>query len=290
MSLFLRILLYGLPTLGLVALLGFLLYLTWQQVRSYHQVALFHQLMRQNRLDEALEVIQRATDISPHDGYCYLQRAQIHIKLRNYETALNDYNLALHYSRSGNEAEAYAGRSSVYCCLEKYDQALIDANHAIACNRHAWYAYVARGHTYLGLSHSQIALDDFEQAQQLAIETKAPVCYGLAVALYKLEKYERAFSLAQQAMVLDADNAEVIALVGGALIGCRKYEEALKHLERAQLLAPDLARTYYYTARWYLDQADYSQATAALLQCLKLEQPQIERQEANSLLSSVLCR
>jgi len=285
-----RVLVYGLALFVILTFLGCVLYGATQQMRTYRRVALFRQQMTQGYYYDALETIKQAININRYDGQCYLQQAQAHVKLRDYQAALDDYNLALRHSRTGDEAAAYAGRASVYCCLEQYNDALVDANHAIACNRHAWYAYVARGHAYLGLEHYKVALDDFEQAQQLAIETKAPICYGLALALYAATEYGRAIGWAQQAVVLDAENADACALLGGILVGCERLEEARAQLEQALRLNPQLARVYFYLAQLHFAELHYAEAQTALVQCVKMEQPQVERKAAQILLTSLLRR
>jgi tetratricopeptide (TPR) repeat protein len=260
----------------------------YHHFRSYRHVDLFRESMGQGDYETALATIQTTLNLNPYAGYSYLQQAQVYIKLRNYEAALHSYNQALRYARAGDEASIYAGRSSVYICLEKYDKALIDANHAIACDRHAWYAYVARGHTYLGLNHLKIALEDFEQARQLSIETKAPICYGLALTLYNLEDYQTARNWAQQAAALDSENAEASTLLGGILIGCGQFEEASQRLELALNLNPELARIYFQRGRLYMAQARYSEAISELTKSTKMRQPRKERQEAQNLLATAL--
>ena len=282
------VLLYGLAGLGVMLFLAFVFYGITQQMRTYRRVALFRQQMNQGLYYDALETIKQAISINRFDGQCYLQQAQAHIKLRDYLAALNDYNLALRHSRSGDEATAYAGRASVYCCLEKYKDALIDANHAIACNRHAWFTYVARGHAYLGLGHYKVGLEDFEQAQQLAIETKAPISYGLALALYQSEHYERAIGPARQACMLDPDNPEACALLGGVLVGCGHLEEAGQRLEQALQMDPQLARVYFFRAKLNIAASRFNDATKDLEKCVKMEQPQHERKEAQNLLISLV--
>jgi tetratricopeptide (TPR) repeat protein len=73
----------------------------------------------------------------------YLQRAQGHVRLQQFDRALQDYNASL--KRDPNFAIAYAERAIVYNQIGDPDHALQSANQAIRLDPNYILAYAARG-------------------------------------------------------------------------------------------------------------------------------------------------
>ena len=73
----------------------------------------------------------------------YLQRGEGYSHLKQYERALEDYNLALRYKP--NSAIAHSDRGDAYSSLGQFDRAAADAEKAVALDPHFVLGYITLG-------------------------------------------------------------------------------------------------------------------------------------------------
>ena len=93
----------------------------------------------------------------------YLSRGRTWAALREYERAVDDFNIAIELEPS---AEAYSERGEAFAAMGKYIAAMDDCDRVIKRQPDA-DAYVARGSVYLCLNLLDDALKDFNRATQL---------------------------------------------------------------------------------------------------------------------------
>lgn len=94
-------------------------------------------------------------------------------------------------------------------------------------------------------------------------------------AAFKLDKADAAGAVedAQKAIDTDGNYGLAYTVMGSAMNLQKKYDEALRSLQRAQTLSPDAWQTYFEIGRAYAGKGDYSNAIQALDRAAKLAPP-----------------
>ena len=118
--------------------------------------------MRQRRVAEALDLINKSFQISPNDPDTLAARAMIRSQTNNIEGALEDLNNLLKIDRRVPE-EIYSMRALVKNKGLDFEGALADSNKAISINPHE-QAYRARGWAKTFLGDFAGALEDLNQS------------------------------------------------------------------------------------------------------------------------------
>ena len=120
---------------------------------------------------EALADFNEAINLSEADGFdevyefeagLYTARGQSWAALREYERAVDDFNIVI---ESEPSAEAYLARGEAFAAMGKYIAAMDDCERAIRRQPDA-DAYMARGKVHLSLDLLDDAIDDFNRATQ----------------------------------------------------------------------------------------------------------------------------
>ncbi len=144
--------------------------------------------------------------INPNSADAYNNRGLARSDLGDKQGAIADYNQAI--TLDPKNALAYNNRGVVRSDLGDKQGAIADYNQAITLDPNYALAYNNRGFVYYDLNNKQNAIDDWQTS--IRINNKnSDALLGLAVALYNQGKQEEAYSLAQQALKLDKNFADV---------------------------------------------------------------------------------
>ena len=192
-------------------------------------------LAQQGRLDEALDVLGQALAVRPRDAGA----------LVNYGNVLN---------LAGRFEEAVAA----------YDRALVLAADADTL--------INRGNALQGLNRRQEALASFEQALSLQPANRQAL-FKRAVVLGELRRTEEALATYDRILAMAPNHAEALNNRGFLWwLNRQNYPKAIADLERALVLAPDMAylRGLVMHLKMYAgDWAHYTEQKAALSEAIQ---------------------
>ncbi|HTE02143.1 MAG TPA: tetratricopeptide repeat protein [Mucilaginibacter sp.] len=108
-------------------------------------------------------------DDSPDKPLYFVAKAKLKDIIHNTTDALADYNRALVLSKD-NDATIYFDKGELQYRLETYNDAQKSFNSAIKINPKYTAAFYYRGLNFVGLNKTELAGNDFAQAEQLGLE------------------------------------------------------------------------------------------------------------------------
>jgi len=101
------------------------------------------------------------------DGYrdAYLNRAAAYAFRREYDEALEDYNVAIRLD--GSFAPAYNNRGVIYALIQEWEEAMSDLDQAVSIDGSYVLGYLNRGVVQAAQGNYEAAIADFEQVIDL---------------------------------------------------------------------------------------------------------------------------
>ena len=218
-------------------------------------------LEARDRLEEAIDVLDRAVGLAPGDLACLMGRASVSCKLKRYEDALRDYDAILQVDRSYPGALLERGR----CLLaaDRFDEALESLDAAISKSPPNALSLAARGDALRCLGRQDEAIAAYRAALQID-DHLAEVHNNLAVVLRQQDRFEEALVEFQGALRLKPDFAVAETNRGGLLRDLRRLDEAEASLLAAVALDPGLAVAHRTLGDVYRIQGQPDQALVAL--------------------------
>jgi tetratricopeptide (TPR) repeat protein len=218
---------------------------------------------------DALAELQRLTQQQPQSFDAWYALAALQDDRKQSQAALASYDRAL--AINAEQPHAWVKKGYLLDMLGQYDAGVAACDRAIALDANlssAWYtkgyilddlnrldealaAYqrslelepdMAVGWSNMGITLRKMQrLDEARSAQTRAIELDpnfAPAHLNLANVLMDLKEFEGALSEAEKAIALDATNPVFWYTKGRALVGLRRYPEALVALQRFPTFQP----------------------------------------------------
>jgi tetratricopeptide (TPR) repeat protein len=259
--------------------------LTGQNTDAYLDLAGFY--FETNRLDKALETVNKIQEWEKESSQIHLAQAQIYENMSENMDALKHYSRAI---RLDNEnAYAYAGRGRIYINNEEYGKALSDLNRALELVPDDPQTITYRGIIWETVKDYSQALKDYQAVVRLlpgdpqahmnvanilmtlegydlaADEYELVLTYGgddvytlttladihrmWATQVHAPEHYNLSIQAADRALIHDDQDPVAHAIKGCSLALSGRLEEGLASLDRALVLKAD-----YF---WGLNQKSY---------------------------------
>ncbi len=195
--------------------------------------------VQQEKMGEALEYFKKDIGENPKSGYPYMWMSYIYLTYEEYGKAMESANSAIKY-------------------LPKKDKEYLS------------FAYGYRSKTYLCLSDTVKALDDYAAA--IKIDSKNTNLYNdRAQIYYEQSKYDLAAS----------DYRKMIALKPGDVMGYmglgrnanaqKQWDEAIKQLDYVTKLANNYSSGYSFRAESYIGLEKWNEATDDIVKALSLD-------------------
>jgi tetratricopeptide (TPR) repeat protein len=188
-------------------------------------------LMQQGRYTDALERFDQADKIAPGNATNYNMMGLCHLRMRDFDQALVQFNHALELIPLFTDARN--NRGATYLALGQYHLAEVDF---VAVLGDSTYPHAKQVHYNLGLTYlERNQLGAAEENFRRAITLPNPVYDGylrLAEIAQRQGKLEESKTLLEEAQVEFPERAEVSLELGKVLILMGRDDEARPYLEQ----------------------------------------------------------
>jgi tetratricopeptide (TPR) repeat protein len=224
-----------------------------------------------NQIDDAIEAYRQAKSFEPLSTASYGALGNLYLMRNLNKEALEQF-MAIVELEPGN-AQAHANLAQTHLRLSQYPQAVASAQAALQIDgemNEAWYS-LAQALRRLGRDdEAREAIEKFQQreAELQSLEHRARERGALVQeAMSEIERgeFEPAVNLLQEAVRFDPQRGYPYMRLGLAQSLAGRHEEAVRSLEQALVLEPDVADLYRLLSEEYryLGDADESKRLRA---------------------------
>ncbi len=158
------------------------------------------------QFDKAIDVLDRAIQVDPHEPQYWYQRAQCRCETGAYDKAISDLDRAITLN-GDNFAYQYA-RADAYLKAQQYDRAIEEFSSIIGTYPRNPMYRSRRGDAYMGVAQYDLAVADFTEAIRLRPDYHESLIKR-AHAYYKTGNARLAKNDLQRALQLDPNNASL---------------------------------------------------------------------------------
>ena len=220
---------------------------------------------------KALEVTPKFAEDTDRYVEPLLARGAVYIKLGNYQSAQDDFNLAI--KRNPDFYETYLSRATIYLGETDYQKAIEDLNLALYLNLDSPVAFLRRGSIRGELGEYEKAIYDFNEV----IESKAEdasiyytdAYYKQGLAYLNLGETQKAIDDFNQAINRDSNYAEAYYHRGIAYSLLREDNRAIEDQDKALTLNSEYREAYYLRGLSYLKLGKAQEAIGDLTETVK---------------------
>jgi eukaryotic-like serine/threonine-protein kinase len=246
---------------------------TTSSIEAYRSYVEGMNLRRQLKLEEAIPLFERATQIDPGFAMAYARLAVVHEALGRSELALGNARKAF------ENAERLPARERFFVEGQFYDRKRETYGKAIAAYRHAIELYPDHDEAryYLGHVYSYLELFDEAIAQYQALIPHADVFPGTHHALAHMYAAKGDFAAGaryvEELVRKNPDNWWSHVALGWHLLEWGRLDDALASYQRAEKLRP--GSPFLELGRWriYAMQEDWAAAEDAARKMAAVEDP-----------------
>jgi len=196
----------------------------------------------QNRLDEAIDLLQRSLQIKPNYALAYHNLAIAYNKLNLPEQAIYACKQAIKLHPKNPWAYYTLGIS--YDKLGQYSEAIEAYKQAVTIEPYYADAYYNLGLAYAKLGRYQEAILAYEQAIKIKPDDADAYC-NLASAFGQLGQFQNEIEVCKKALRINPNLAEAYFNLGAALGQLGRYAEAIETCKQAIKIKPDYTEAYY---------------------------------------------
>jgi tetratricopeptide (TPR) repeat protein len=201
------------------------------QVEKGKEIIAVLQLVKEDKLVRALDVIQTLSTLHPDNAEYVSTGAWVYFKMENYRRALELSEAAVKLDPGRARDHAILGASRLF--FKQYKPALETSLKAIQLDPDQSLAYLTIGEIYLKENDTERALPALKQAGRLDSDN-ARVWTRLSSAFIKLEQWDKAQLSAERALELAPDAPGVHFNL--AMIYYKKQQgpRAVEHMQKAE--------------------------------------------------------
>jgi tetratricopeptide (TPR) repeat protein len=206
-------------------------------------------LKQGGRLDEALQVFDKAVQLKPDAPEAWLRLAGVLVALGRKSEALLAYQHVLQLDRHHWEAAYQCGL--LFHEAEWFEEAVSCFNRCDEWRPDHVPTLQARARALRGLKRFKECLTELMRADALA-PADIVNCNNIGNALLGLDRPEEALRWFDQALALDPNSVEVLLNKASALGELCRFEEASEVYDHLQALDPENARCRFYRSHMQL--------------------------------------
>ena len=193
------------------------------------------------------------TELTTTNSKLYYEKGTYNYKLKEYESAINNYTEAI--KLDPRNADAYNGIGDASYSLERYDEAIEnykkarDINPKIEIGFQYAAAYKCRGDELYYHQKYDEAIENYKKATEIDPKIEigfeyADAYYRIGDAMYNSKKYEEAIENYRKVIKIDPKHTNAYYSMGASLRNLDRYEEALENYKKAIVINPTLAYVY----------------------------------------------
>ena len=218
---------------------------------------LTHAFFEEDRLVEALAAIDRAIAIDGEDSAYPCLRADVLLKLGQFEEALTAIDRAI--AIDGEDSAYPCLRADVLLKLGQFEEALAAIDRAIAIDGEDSAYPCLRADVLLKLGQFEEALAAIDRA--IAIDGAKPsYCCLRADVLLKLDQFEEAIREAQAVLDMESDHWHSFIQMIDAAVAMDRLQDAEAHAKELVRLAPAEPAALFTASKFYRSQDRLDQA------------------------------
>lgn len=234
-----------------------------------NQAAAIEKLRRQRKYEQALDLVNQAIKLHPHDWQLLRSRGDILLCLNRAPKAISDYNQAYKTKPDMPDmGDFFASRGTAYRITDNFDAALADLNRSLRIRPNHPRALANRAQTNIESGHWEKAAPDILLAEKQPDLTADDAC-DLAWACNRLSNPQQTLKLADIAIRLEPELARAHRCKATALRKLFKPKSALAEIETALRLGDRDYFTYYLRACIFKEMFNYDQALIDLEKSIK---------------------
>lgn len=244
--------------------------LTQSGKEEYREALIAQNLIKNEFYEPAIELIYGIIKEEYNYRDAWIMLGYANLRLKNYLDSIEAFQTALDIDPVKSESRYFLGLA--YFGVEKYSDAISNIEIAIK------NGYEPKSEALQQLAEIAILNEEFDKAadayeQVLKYEKTNIETYIRPVWLYieKLDKPDRAITIALNAVEIAPENALSYSLLGWALTAKEDYKNAYKNLQKAIKLDPNLASSYLNLGWLYQKQGDTEKAKENYLQSYELD-------------------
>jgi tetratricopeptide (TPR) repeat protein len=198
--------------------------------------------------DTALAGLDRAIRLEPNNADHFLARGLLHLKLRDLDRAVRDFDRAVALNprngaalrhRARAQAQAHHDRAMTLYGARQYDRAIRDLDRAIDHSPDHASSFNLRGLCYAAIGETRRAIQDFDQAVQLD-HSLADAFVNRGNIFQSTNRWERALADYSEAARLKPQDAYSLYSRGLAMRALGRESEAVVDIARAKEIEPGI--------------------------------------------------
>lgn len=125
--------------------------------------------------NQGLENFNKAIELKPDYIQAYHNRGLLKDNVGDYDSAVQDYSRALEIDP--DYFPSLTGRAHIYQKQERFELSILDLNRAINVKKDSFNAYLSRGKAYYKLNNFEFAIKDFDTVLRLNSEIEEAYLY-----------------------------------------------------------------------------------------------------------------
>lgn len=198
--------------------------------------------LQTGHFQDSVRLIGRAIAISPKTAEFYYNRGNALSGLKQYSSALEDYDGAIRLKP--DNAVAFSNRGIALTELKRFDEALESFDRAIGLKPDYAEAHSNRGIALQQVERFDAAVESFDRA--IAIMPNYAEAYSnRGMALKELRQFDAAVESYNKAIAIKPEYAEAYSNRGNALQQLKQIEDAVASYDRAIAIKPNYAEAHW---------------------------------------------
>ncbi len=226
------------------------------------------------RMDEAEKALRRVTDTRPDDRAAHKELGSYYLRRGQFDAALESFKRVVEITPLS--ATAHSNLGVIYQYADQNEKAIVEYQESVRLEpNYAAYSNLANLLRWEG--RMEEAAQNFQRA--LTLDDHDYRVWGSLAGTYSEmpgraadadSALRRAIDLGQRQLLINPNDAELLALLAEYYGEVREPVAARRYAERAHALAPDNAEVQAFIASAYENIGDRAQALAAIQRALRL--------------------
>ncbi|MGC1121661.1 MAG: tetratricopeptide repeat protein [Candidatus Methanofastidiosia archaeon] len=182
------------------------------------------------RYEEALKAFEKAIELNSYNVYAWNEKGYVLGSLERYEEALKAFERVLMLDSSN--VPAWNGKGIAFLTLRRYEEALKAFEKVIELNPDDPTAWDGKATVLISLERYGEAIDALEKTFKLGSSSEMSII-TLGELFFVLGDLENAFEKVTETLSINNENISALILKGRIEIERRRYNCAVKHFEEA---------------------------------------------------------